>query len=175
MCQWAEWATIPLQSYWTRLGVVAGQSPSCVLFLNAHCHVVISTAWYQDHLLSICNTRYCIQYFASRCQKSMTDQTSWNSACTSNRRQLSYLTWSCFAVWTKKDGSVSLSTSWAYPTRPLFSRSPWYSSACACNFSSLKFLEASIALRAADFFSSRIWDNFSKLWDASSLALSLLH
>lgn len=39
-----------------------------------------------------------------------------------------YLVCSCFAVCTKQDWSVSFSTSWAYPTRPLFSSMPWYSS-----------------------------------------------
>lgn len=86
-----------------------------------------------------------------------------------------YLRWSCLAVCTKQDWSVSLSTSWAYPTSPLFSRSPWYSSIWVWNLSNRSFFEASIAFKTLDFLSSRISKSFSKCVIASSLALSPLH
>lgn len=89
--------------------------------------------------------------------------------------KVKYLRWSCFAVWTKQDWSVSFSTSWAYPTSPLFSSSPWYSSIWVWNLSNLSFLEASIAFKTDDFLSSRISKSFSKCVIASSLARSPLH
>lgn len=117
------------------------------------------------HNVSDRRNRHCIQHLGYSRPRQLSKA----------KEQSQYLWWSCFAVCTKQDWSVSFNTSWAYPTSPLFSRRPWYSSTCVWNLSSLSFLEVSMAFRTDDFLSSRISKSFSKCASASSFALSPLH
>lgn len=78
------------------------------------------------------------------------------------RLRRSNLTCRSLAVWTKQDWSVSFSTSCAYPTRPLFSSMPWYSSTWVRRRSTRRFLHCSMDRSISVFLSWRVSNRRSK-------------